>query len=259
MHSLRSAATVPYCEANPIQKVLFTLDLNSDIPIDANSVIECRLDVPARPALPELVPLFQIKKRPLSTVEGRAAMIHSFAHIELNAVDLALDLVWRFPGLPEQFYRDWIRIAKEEAVHFTLLRDYLVELGFDYGSFPAHNIMWEMADRTKNDMLGRIALVPRTLEARGLDATPISKRRLKDAGDHKVGRILDIILRDEIGHVAAGNQWYRWVCEQRGLDPVSTYSELMIKYEAPKLRGPFNLEARKLAGFTDAEMAALTS
>lgn len=193
----------------------------------------------------------------LRTLEGRAALVHSIAHIELNAVDLAADICWRFPGMPDQFYRDWVAIAKEEAQHFTLLRDHLVSMGFDYGSFDAHNALWEMAERTKNDILARVALVPRTLEARGLDASPAVKRKLVGAGDHRAGEILDIILRDEIGHVACGNRWYRYLCEQRGLDPVTTYTELVQRYDAPRLRAPFNLEARRAAGFDEAELAAL--
>jgi uncharacterized ferritin-like protein (DUF455 family) len=190
----------------------------------------------------------------MANVAGRAALIHSIVHIELNAIDLALDIVWRFAGMPDAFYRDWIAIAAEEALHFRLLRDHLVGLGFDYGSFPAHDALWQMAERTRGDILARIGLVPRTLEARGLDASPAVKRKLVGAGDLAAGRILDIILRDEIGHVAAGNRWYRWVCEQRGLDPVSTYAMLVQQYDAPRLRGPFNLAARKAAGFTDTEL-----
>ncbi len=193
----------------------------------------------------------------LRTVEGRAALVHSIAHIELNAVDLAADICWRFAGMPDQFYRDWVVIAKEEAQHFTFLREHLVSMGFDYGSFDAHNALWEMAERTKDDILARVALVPRTLEARGLDASPAVKRKLVGAGDHRAGEILDVILRDEIGHVACGNRWYRYLCEQRGLDPISTYAELVDRYDAPRLRAPFNLEARRAAGFDDAELQAL--
>jgi uncharacterized ferritin-like protein (DUF455 family) len=187
------------------------------------------------------------------------AMACTSAHIEFNAINLALDICWRFAGMPEAFYRDWLRIAQEEAKHFTLLREHLLSLGFDYGDFDAHNALWDMAERTKHDLLARIALVPRTLEARGLDASPAVKRKLVGAGDHRAGEILDVILNDEIGHVAAGNRWYRFVCEQRGLDPIATYAELATRYQAPKLRAPFNLEARRAAGFDEAELAALTA
>ncbi len=159
--------------------------------------------------------------------------------------------------MPPQFYLDWMQVAKEEALHFTLLRNHLVTLGFDYGSFDAHDALWQMAEKTKDNILARIALVPRTLEARGLDASPAVKKKLVSAGDMKAGEILDVILRDEIGHVAVGNRWYRYLCEQRGLDPISTYAQLCDRYQAPHLRGPFNLEARRAAGFDEAELAAL--
>jgi len=156
----------------------------------------------------------------MRTPEGRAALLHALAHIEFNAINLALDAVWRFPGQPEAFYLDWLQVAREEALHFELLRDHLRSLGFAYGDFPAHNALWEMAEKTRHDVLARIALVPRTLEARGLDASPAVKRKLLAVGDTKAGEILDVILRDEIGHVAAGNRWYRWLCTRRGLEQV---------------------------------------
>ncbi|ALV07319.1 hypothetical protein RD2015_2855 [Roseateles depolymerans] len=193
----------------------------------------------------------------MRTPEGRAALIHSLAHIELNAIDLALDIIWRFSDMPPAFYTDWLKVAKEEAYHFTLLRDHLRSFGFDYGNFDAHNALWEMAERTKGDILARIALVPRTLEARGLDASPAVKAKLVGAGDMEAGAILDIILRDEIGHVSLGNRWYRYVCEQRGIDPVATYADLVERYDAPRLRAPFNMEARRAAGFEEAELLAL--
>jgi uncharacterized ferritin-like protein (DUF455 family) len=193
----------------------------------------------------------------LATVAGRAALIHSIAHIEFNAIDLALDVVWRFAGMPDGFYRDWIGVAAEEAAHFTLLRDHLQGLGYDYGAFAAHNALWEMARRTQGDILARLGLVPRTLEARGLDASPAVKRKLVGAGDLRAGEILDRILADEIGHVATGNRWYRWVCAERGLDPLATYAALAQRHDAPRLRGPFNIDARRRAGFDDAEIEAL--
>ena len=194
----------------------------------------------------------------MNTVEGRAALVHALAHIELNAVDLALDICWRFAGMPDVFYDQWLTVAKEEAHHFELLRDHLRSLGFDYGDFPAHNALWEMAEKTKHDLLARIALVPRTLEARGLDASPAVKAKLVGAGDLVAGKILDVILRDEIGHVAVGNHWYRTLCQERDLDPIATYAALAAQYGAPRMRGPFNFEARRAAGFDEAELEALT-
>ena len=150
-------------------------------------------------------------------------------------------------------------MAKEEAQHFDLLRTHLKSLGHAYGDFSAHNGLWEMAEKTKDDVLARLALVPRTLEARGLDASPLIRHKLKSAGDERGAAIIDLILRDEIGHVAAGNRWYKWLCAQRGLDHVAVYAELARRHHAPKLSAPFNLEARRAAGFDEAELAALTA
>ena len=240
------------------RKTAATRRLGAFDDLGTNALLPEPPGIPGRPAKPELVAHTALKKRSVKTVEGRAALIHALAHIELNAIDLALDVCWRFPGLPDAFYGQWIGVAKEEAHHFELLRDHLRSLGHDYGDFPAHNALWEMAERTKHDLLARIALVPRTLEARGLDAAPPIRARLVAAGDHRAGEILDLILRDEIGHVAVGNRWYRWLCDQRSLDPISTYARLAETYRAPRPRGPFNLEARRAAGFEAAELDALT-
>ncbi|MGH8785866.1 MAG: ferritin-like domain-containing protein [Cupriavidus necator] len=214
--------------------------------------------IPGRPARPPLVaPQDVERRRSLHTPGGRAAMIHALCHIEFNAINLALDAAWRFVGMPPGYYRDWLRVADEEAYHFTLLADHLGTLGAAYGDFPAHNSLWEMTDKTAGDVLARMALVPRTLEARGLDASPPVRARLAGAGDHAAAAIIDIILRDEVGHVAIGNHWYRWLCAQRGLDPVATYAQLAGQYRAPKLRGPFNLDARRAAGFDEDELAWL--
>ncbi len=214
-------------------------------------------NLPGRPARPVLVPFNALSRRSTHTPLGRAVLIHALAHIELNAINLALDIVWRFAGLPDAFYRQWISVAREEALHFDLLRAHLQTLGHDYGDFPAHNGLWEMAEKTRHDPLARLALVPRTLEARGLDASPPMKARLLAAGDTAAASILDVILRDEIGHVAVGNHWYRHLCAQRGLDPVTTYAALAREHGAPRLRGPFNLPARRAAGFDEAELAML--
>ncbi len=213
--------------------------------------------IPGRPARPALVAPKLLKRRSMNTVEGRAALIHALAHIEFNAVNLALDAVWRFADMPEQYYRDWLQVAKEEAYHFTLLQDHLHSLGYTYGDFDGHNSLWEMVEKTQADVLARMALVPRTLEARGLDASPPLKQKLAQAGDQAAAAILDIILRDEIGHVAIGNHWYHWLCEQRGLDSLSTFEQLCLSFKAPRLKPPFNMDARKRAGFTDQELAYL--
>lgn len=236
---------------------LFQAWRDGAITLCANDALTIGHPVPGRPARPELVSPLQVKHRSMRTVEGRAALIHALAHIEFNAINLALDAIWRFPGMPDQYYTDWLQVAMEEATHFSLLSAHLLTLGFHYGDFPAHNSLWDMAEKTKGDVLARIALVPRTLEARGLDASPAVRAKLAQAGDLAAAAILDIILRDEIGHVAVGNRWYRWLCDTRGLEPIATYSLLASEYKAPAMRGPFNLEARRAAGFSESELTAL--
>ncbi len=213
--------------------------------------------MPGRPALPRLVPAKDVPSRSPFTLEGRAALLHAICHIEFNAINLALDAVWRFVGMPEAFYRDWLQVAAEEALHFTLLREHLQGLGHDYGDFDAHDGLWNMCEKTRHDIVARMALVPRTLEARGLDATPLIQDKLTRAGDLRAVEILDIILRDEVGHVAIGNRWFHHLCQERGLDAVTLYPQLVREFEAPRLRPPFNEAARKAAGFTDEEMAFL--
>jgi uncharacterized ferritin-like protein (DUF455 family) len=259
MSELRLATLDPLLIADAPAKAAATLAIDTSAPVDTTAVIAEPAGVPGRPGRPCLVEHIKLKPPSMRTPAGIAALVHAIAHIEFNAINLALDICWRFAGMPEALYRDWLRIAQEEAKHFTLLRDHLLSLGFDYGDFDAHNALWDMAERTRHDLLARIALVPRTLEARGLDASPAVRAKLVGAGDHRAGEILDVILSDEIGHVAAGNRWYRFVCEQRGLDPITTYAELATRYRAPKLRAPFNLEARRAAGFDEAELAALTA
>ena len=243
--------------ADPADKAAAARDIDLGAACGAEQSLPAAGPLPGRLPRPALVPPASLKTRSPNTLQGRAALLHALAHIEFNAIDLALDAVWRFPGLPEAFYADWLLVAREEAHHFTLLRAHLRTLGTDYGDLPAHNGLWEMAERTAEDVLARMALVPRTLEARGLDAAPPIRAKLAAAGDHAAAAILDIILRDEVGHVAIGNRWYRWLCEQRGLDPIGTYADLAQRYRAPVLKGPFNFDARRRAGFVPEELAAL--
>ncbi|MGA7950523.1 MAG: ferritin-like domain-containing protein [Thiobacillaceae bacterium] len=209
---------------------------------------------PGRPSQPELVPPLHVPRRKMTTPAGRAALIHALAHIEFNAINLALDAAYRFRGLPAEFYGDWLKVAAEEALHFQLLRGHLRSLGHDYGDFPAHNGLWEMALRTAHDALARMALVPRVLEARGLDAMPGIVGKFRAAGDQAAVDILAIIERDEIGHVAIGSRWYFHLCRERGLEPVDTFRRLLNDYDAPPLKPPFNLEARRKSGFAEAEL-----
>jgi uncharacterized ferritin-like protein (DUF455 family) len=222
--------------------------------LDPDADLQPAGTIPGRPARPELVPPRLVGRRSMATLEGRAMLIHSLAHIEFNAVNLALDALWRFPGMPHQYYTDWLRVAREEAYHFTMLAAHLRTLGHGYGDFTAHDSLWEMVERTREDVVARMALVPRTLEARGLDAIPPLRAKIAQAGDMAAAAILDIILRDEIGHVEIGNRWYLHLCAQQGLEPFATYDVLAARYRAPILKGPFNLEARRLAGFTEAEL-----
>ena len=226
-------------------------------PLDAGQALAEIPGLPGRPLRPCLVDPAALPRRSPFTIEGRAALLHAVAHIEANAVNLALDACWRFAGLPQEYYRDWLRVAAEEALHFSLLRAHLQTLGHDYGDFAAHDGLWAMAERTRHDVVARMALVPRTLEARGLDATPPMQARLRKAGDLRAVHILDVILRDEIGHVAIGNRWYGWLCRRDALEPLAHYALLAARHGAPRLRAPFNLAARRAAGFTEAELERL--
>jgi uncharacterized ferritin-like protein (DUF455 family) len=221
----------------------------------------------ARANQPQLVPHLAVPKRSIHTPLGFAAMVHSIAHIEWNAIRLALDAVWRFDGMPVQYYEDWMLVAAEERKHFDLLQALLVELGYSYGDFTAHDGLWHMCEVTQHDVTARMALVPRTLEARGLDATPLVQAKLKKMMLLKSGTgselapwaakfdpILEIILADEIGHVAIGNQWYRWLCKRDGFDPIAHYKRLALAFDAPRLKPPLNIEARLRAGFVPEEL-----
>ena len=212
---------------------------------------------PGRPDLPSLVSPLNMPRRGVRSPEGRAALIHAIAHIEFNAINLALDAVYRFRGLPLDYYADWLQVAEEEAYHFSLLRAHLVDLGYDYGDFEAHDGLWTMALKTAHDPLVRMALVPRVLEARGLDASPALMRKFESVGDARAVEILGIILRDEIGHVAIGNRWYGYLCQQRGVDPIKTFLALLQEHGGARLRPPLHTEARRAAGFSEEEMVLL--
>ena len=230
------------------------------IAVDAS--LQAPAGLPGCPARPELRSHLDMPRRSPFTPEGLAALLHAVTHIEFNAINLALDAIWRFGGMPRAYYLDWLQVAAEEAQHFSLLRALLQGMGYDYGSFPAHTGLWDMTHKTEGDVLARMALVPRTLEARGLDATPPMQAKLRKAGTPDALRavaILDIILHDEIGHVAIGNHWYRFLCAERALEPVATYAVLAQHYGAPRLKGPLNLAARREAGFDEAELALLSA
>ncbi len=228
------------------------LSLGTDADMPPRGIVD-----PGRPARPPLVHPRELKQRKLHTREGHAAFVHALAHIEFNAINLALDAVYRFRGLPGDFYEDWLGVAEEEARHFRLLAEHLESLGHRYGDFPAHNGLWDMARRTDDDLLKRMALVPRVMEARGLDVTPPMIERLRQIGDERGAAILEIILEDEVGHVAIGNRWYHWACAERGLDAAETFVRLVREYLPGRVKGPFHVDARLRAGFTRQELDQL--
>ena len=214
---------------------------------------------PARPAKPELkLPRDMPKRRAAGTPESRIALLHAVAHIELNAIDLAWDIVARFaaPELPRAFFDDWVRVGDDEAKHFLLLAERLAALGAAYGDLPAHDGLWQAAHETRRDLLARLAIVPLVLEARGLDVTPAMIARFDRLGDSDSAAVLRVIYRDEIGHVAAGRRWFEWLCEQRGLAPVETWRGLVRRHFKGALKPPFNDEARAAAGFSTKYYAA---
>lgn len=210
-----------------------------------------------RPPKPKLVPPRELPRRSPASPEGRVALLHAIAHIEFNAINLAWDAVYRFRGLPSRYYHDWTRVAAEEAYHYRLVVARLADLGSAYGELDAHDGLWAAAARTAHDPMVRMALVPRVLEARGLDVTPGMIERLRKVGDNASIALLEIILRDEIGHVEIGTRWFRHLCAQRQLDPEQTFAALLDEHMPGQVRPPFHYEARRRAGFSDSEMRRL--
>jgi len=248
-------------EPDPERKVAATLHAAEDWEagrLNADAALAGPIrDQPGRPERLELVAPRQLVARKLTSRDGRAAMIHAVAHIEFNAINLALDAVQRFRDMPLEFHSDWLRIAAEEARHFMLMRERLNDLGRDYGDFPAHDGLWEMARRTAADPLVRMALVPRVLEARGLDVTPGMIARFEGVDDTETGGRLGVILAEEVGHVAAGSHWFKTLCIERGRDPAHHYFELLDDYMTGEIRGPLNRAERLRAGFDDSELDRL--
>ncbi len=210
-----------------------------------------------RPPLPALVSPAKLAKRSINTLQGRQALIHAICHIEFNAINLALDAVYRFRDMPRDYYSDWMQVAYEEAYHFSLLRERLQQMDCDYGDFNAHNGLWEMACKTDHDVMVRMALVPRVLEARGLDVTPGMIQRLRSAGDLRTVALLEIILRDEVGHVAIGTQWFQYLCQQRNINADQTFADLLQTYMKGHVKGPFYEQGRREAGFSEVELNML--
>lgn len=258
--NLHRAALTCLLETDPDTKCRCTETTRAAIL--AGTLQPARLPLPVvseagRPSRPQLVPPRELPRRRLHDRAGHAALIHAIAHIEFNAINLAWDAAYRFQGMPSDYYADWSRVAAEEASHFLMLREHLHDLGYDYGDFAAHNGLWEMAQKTAHDVMVRMALVPRVLEARGLDVTPAMVERLNSLGDKRAVEILDVIFREEVGHVEIGTRWFRYLCAQRGIDAEQTFADLIREHMRGLVRGPFETGARLKAGFTESEMNML--
>ncbi|TBR39090.1 MULTISPECIES: ferritin-like domain-containing protein [Dyella] len=263
MSDLHQAARRCLEAADPAEKLRLTHEawqqwLAGELTPSASSPPPSPMGAPGRPALPRLVPQRQVPHRGLGTEEGRAALVHAVAHIEFNAINLAWDAVYRFRDMPLAYYHDWASCAHDEARHFAMLSKRLADMGHAYGDFDAHNGLWEMAEKTAHHDTARMALVPRVLEARGLDVTPGMIERLLSVGDQATVAVLEVILREEVAHVAAGTRWFRHCCQRDGVDPRQTFLDLLQTYMGRTLRGPFNRPARLEAGFDEQELDRLT-
>jgi uncharacterized ferritin-like protein (DUF455 family) len=222
--------------------------------------LECPVQpipIPGRPPRPLLVAPRELKSRGLGSPAGRFALLHAVAHIEFNAINLALDAMYRFRDMPGAYYRDWYAVALDESRHFELLSRRLEELGGQYGDLPAHNGLWDAACKTAESCLERMALVPRVLEARGLDVTPAMIERLERVGDLATIAILRVILSEEVGHVEVGTRWFRHCCRLARVDADQTFLELVRTHSAGAIRRPFNDAARLVAGFSRIEQQGL--
>ncbi|MBL8643314.1 MAG: ferritin-like domain-containing protein [Rhodospirillaceae bacterium] len=238
----------------PNDKVRLTFELAAQWRREALEVGSARPPQrPARPAKPELKRAGEMPKRSTGP-KGRMALVHALAHIELNAIDLAWDIIARFAGhdLPRAFFDDWVDVAAEEAEHYRDLAQRLTELGLSYGDLPAHDGLWEAADITADDLLARLALIPMTLEARGLDTTPQTCVKLRGNGDEETARILDVIFTDEIKHLKIGVRWFEFECARRKLSPHAHYKTLLEARFTGTLKPPFNMPARLQADMTEA-------
>ena len=261
---LRQRALEVLCLCDPIDKATAAMQMHSQAAqwriASQAPTLPADIELPGHPERPVLRSHTEVARRSPATLEGRIILMHAIAHIEFNAINLALDAIWRFDDMPQQYYLDWLQVAGEEGKHFLLIRDWLQQQGHDYGDFPAHQGLWTMCEKTAGDVTARMALVPRTLEARGLDATPQIQAKLLQVGTPDALAavdVLEVILREEVGHVAIGNHWYRFLCQRNHLEPQSHYTALAQKYQAPRPRPPFNTQARQAAGFTEDEIAWL--
>ncbi len=252
-------ALIETCTLSKVSQVdaIYAGLLSDKLELIQHSTIDT-IEVPGRPDKPELVHPSQVARRKLNSQPGRIALVHAICHIEFNAINLALDACYRFQTMPKQYYIDWMRIAREESKHFTLLQQRLTQLGAHYGELTAHNGLWEMAVKTQHNIVERMALVPRVLEARGLDVTPGMIERLQSVGDYDTVKILKIILQEEIGHVEIGTRWFRYACEKQQLDSEATFIALLKQYQVSVGNGPLHMDARQQAGFSASELKALS-
>ena len=252
MKTLGEAAVRVLLTADPVEKAAQSIIAATEWR-DGNLAFVCQItppDRPARPPKPELLPPKNMpKRRKAGTKSTRIALLHAITHIEFNAIDLAWDIIARFGnGMAKKFLDDWVGVGADEARHFTLLQARLKDLGAAYGDLPAHDGLWQAAEQTANDILARLAIVPLVLEARGLDVTPNMVKQLQKAGDEKSAAVLQTVFEEEIAHVKAGAKWFIFICEQRNLDPETTWQELVNKHFKGILKPPFNDEARARAG-----------
>jgi len=265
IHSLRDGAARAIRAADLDAKTLLTQEVArrwSTRSLSLRSPLDTQVpDRPGRPEKPDLIPPRQVPKRALATEKGRIALLHAIAHIELNAVDLALDIVARFASepVPNSFFDGWMRVAFEEAKHFRLVRNRLQQLGADYGDLPAHDGLWQAAHDTRNDLTARLAVVPLILEARGLDVTPALQAKMREAGDLESAAVLDVIYEDEKGHVAVGAKWFRFLCARQKKDPAAAFQALVRANFRGPLKAPFNDIARAEAGLTPSFYRSMTA
>jgi len=229
---------------------------NGKLSLQASTETECLVRF-KNPARPFLVEPSKLPNRSVATSHGQAAFIHAITHIEFSAINLAWDAIYRYRDLPHSYYEDWIKVASEETNHFLMLNQRLDELSYTYGDFDAHSGLWDMAEKTAHSFLHRMAVIPRGLEARGLDVTPKLIKRLRSVGDNRTVGLLQLILDDEIGHVAIGDRWFRYACQKQNCEPEQTYQKIVIQYTNSHIRGPFNIEARVKAGFSIEELKQL--
>jgi len=245
----------PSCKCEQVDRLQQQWRQDNSVDDLASAILP--IDDPGRPRRPELVDPRQLQRRSFASAIGRVRLLHAFAHIEFNAINIALDAVYRFRRMPRRFVDDWLLVASEEARHFRLLAAELGNRGSYYGACPAHRGLWDMVCKTRDNVLHRMALVPRVMEARGLDVTPAMISRFRQFGDDAAAAILEVIYRDEIGHVRIGDYWFRQICAERNLAVEATFLDLVDRYMDGRLRGPFNRPARIEAGFSDKELDAL--